>query len=592
MHINSFIKYFNGVHFLQGWRWVLYATAAAWGAALVYSTATARVLYGDGAWFVLTHLLTPHRFNNYDFQRTFASVISQAPVLFGQRLGLDSVAAYAALYTFGIYVLPAVAMVIALGLARKQPVLFSMIGFAILVYGFGANFINTEANLFFGFVWLSVTILALHGLAPILRGLVLPAIAIALLRSYEGMLLVGPFLALWATIAAVRHEGRLESIGLVLSALLYLLGATIGLGGFLSPRDPGNASSFLSTAFAYLGHPHVFLLLAGIAIIPGICLPSHRLRTVSATASALLGLGFVLGITKLEGFYSFSVYYQNRSFLVLFLPGFVGLALAVYAYRPAWLRTDADATGYALFLVPLAFAVAGDAVGTYRWSTYVQAFCTVLEMPSTPLERLGALKQSGARTAWAWTHPTMSVLLRGRGSQSMVVNEPGASGFEPFDPTRIMSTPYRGLCQAPLVGAAIPDSFDLPTDFTSGAYPSYILSVSGLSKPEGWATWSEGPKVEFRFARPLPRSFDIKLRIGSAFGCNRALPVKVRAGGQELSFVADQEPTDITLEFRETNLATTLSFDIPRPESPAENGSGADTRKLGIAFVSLAVNPK
>lgn len=571
---------------------MLYAAAAAWGAALTYSTATARVLYADGAYFVLNHLLTPHRFNDYDFQRTFASAISQAPVLFGQRLGFDSVAAYAALYSFGIFVLPAVAMVIALVLARKQPVLFAMIGLAILVYGFGANFINTEANLFFGFVWLSVSILALHGQAPILRGLVLPAIAIALLRSYEGMLLVGPFLAIWATIAAVRHEGQVESIGLVLAALLYLLGTAIGLGGFLSPRDPVNAASFLSTAFTYLKHPHVFLLLAGIAIIPGICLADRRLRIVSLVASAILGCGFVLGISKLDGYFSFSIYYHNRSFLVLFLPGFVCFALAVFAYRPAWLRPDTDATGGSLFLVPLFFAVAGDAVGTYRWSNYVQTFCNVLEMPSTPLERLDALKESGARTAWAWTHPTMSVLLRGRGSQSMVFNEPGASRFEPFDPTRPIHIPYRGLCQAPLVGAATPDSFDLPIDFTSGTYPTYIISVSGLSKPEGWATWSEGPKVEFRFARPLPRSFDIKLRIGSAFGSNRALPVKVRAGEQELSFVADQEPTEIALKFRETNLPTTLSFYIPRPESPAENGSGADSRMLGIAFVSLAVNPK
>lgn len=592
MLINNINKYLSGFNIFQGWKLVLFAATTAWGVALVYSTLTARVLYGDGAWFLLTHLITPHRFNDYDFQRTFASMISQSPILLGQRLGFDSVAAYAALYALGIFVLPSVMMVIALFLARKQPVLFALIGFAILVFGFGANFINTEANLFFGFVWLSVTILALEDPAPILRGLVLPAIAIALLRSYEGMLLVGPVLAIWATIAAFRHEGRLESIGLVLTTLLYLLGAAIGLGGFLSPRDLSNASNFLSTAFAYLGHPHLFLLLAGIVVIPGICLPSCRLRNFSAVASALLGIGFVLGITNLEGFYSFSIYYENRSFMVLFLPVLVGLALAMYAYRPVWLRPNADATGLKLFLVPLIFAVAGDAVGTYRWSTYARSFCTVLEMAGTPTERLSELKQSGVRTTWAWTHPTMSVLLRDRGSQSIVINEQGASAWEPFDPMRAMSIPYLGLCQAPLFGRATPDSFDLPIDFTSGGYPSYIVSISGLSNPEDWATWSEGHKVEFRFARPLPRSFDIKLRIGSAFGSNKALPVKVRAGGRELSFVADQEATEITLEFRETNLTTTLTFDIPRPESPAEMWGGADTRKLGIAFVSLAVDPK
>jgi hypothetical protein len=136
------------------------------------------------------------------------------------------------------------------------------------------------------------------------------------------------------------------------------------------------------------------------------------------------------------------------------------------------------------------------------------------------------------------------------------------------------------------------DSFELPLDFTSGGYPSYILNVSGLSYQEAWATWSDGPTVEFRFGRALPRSFDIKLRVGSAFGSNRDLPIKVRTGGRELSFIADKEPTVITLKFRETILATTLTFDIPKPESPAENGSGADTRKLGIAFVSLEVLPK
>jgi hypothetical protein len=574
------------------WRWVLFATAALWGAALAYSTASARVLYGDGAFYVLFHLTKPHRFNDYDFQRTFASLISQAPVLFGQRTGLDSVAAFAALYSFGIFVIPAIAMVAALFLARRQPPLFAVIGLAILVYGFGTNFINTEANLLFGIVWLSVSILALHGPAPILRGVALPALAIALLRSYEGMLLVGPVLALWAIVSAARTEVHKERIGLILAALLYLLGATIGLGGFLAPRDIGNAGSFMSTAFAYLGNPHVFLLLSGIAAIPGIVSPNRRLRLASAVLSALLGLGFVVMIVRLEGFYAFSVYYTNRSFMVLFLPAFVAALLAVYWRRPAWLLPRADDSGYVLFLIALGFAVAGDAVGTYRWNTYVHEFCRVLELKVPPLERVSQLRQSGTRTAWGWTHPTMSVLLRHRGSNAMVVNEPGASRWQPFEPDKAPTIRDRGLCQAPLLGASLPDTFDVPMSFSSGAYPSYVTSVTGLSHPEGWATWSLGPAVEIRFARPLPRDFDLTLRIGSAFGSNKRLPVKVRAGGVEQAFVADREPTEATLQFRGVADARALSFEIPKPESPLELGSSNDPRKLGIAFVSLAVTPK
>jgi hypothetical protein len=571
---------------------VLLAAAGAWSATLAYSTASARVIYGDGAWCLLVHLLTPHRFNDYDFQRTFARLISQAPVLFGQRVGVDSVAGYAALYSFGIFVIPAICMVLALYLARRQPLLFAANGLAILVYGFGTNFINTEANLLFGFVWLAVTLLALDGPAPILRGVVLPALGIALLRSYEGMLLVGPVLALWAILGAARTDAHKEHIGLALAALLFLLGATIGLGGLLSPRDPGNASSFLSSAFRYLRNPHVFLLLSGFAMIVAIYARGHLWRRAAAVLSALLGLGFVVTIWRLEGFYSFDVYYHNRSFMVLFLPAFVGTLLAVHWLRPRWLAPQNGDAAHALFLIPLAFAVAGDIIGTYRWNEYVRSFCGVLERSATPLERVTILSQSGARTAWGWTHPTMSVLLRDRGSTAMVVNQPGAFGWEPFAPASAASIPYRGLCQAPLLGATRADSFGVPMSFASGKYPSYVAAVSGLSKPEGWGTWSEGPRVEMRFARPLPRSFDLTLRIDSAFGGNKRLPVVVRAGGAEQSFVADREPTEVTLQFREVGEASALSFDIPKPESPAEAGAGSDPRKLGIAFVSLAIAPR
>jgi len=434
------------------WRWVLLAVAVAWGVAIAYSTATARVLYGDGSWSVLQHLLTPLRFNDYDVQRSFASFITQAPILFGQRIGVDSVFAYAALYSFGIFVIPAVAMVIALSLARQQPALFAANGLAILIYGFGANFINSEANLLFGFVWLAVTILALEGPAPILRSVVLPTLAFAMLRLYEGMLLVGPVLALWAIMATARIEAARDRIGLVLAALLFFLGATIGLGGFLAPRSPGNASNFLLNAFAYLRNPHAFLLMSGLAVIPGICLSGRWLRLACVATSAMFGLGFVAAITRLEGFYSFSVYYQNRSFMMFSLSVFVAALLVVEWRRPGWMRPDPGNTGHALLLVPFAFAVTGDAVGTYRWSAYVQAYCEVLDQDVSPLERLNVLQRSGARTAWTWTHPTMSVLLRDRGSKAMVVNEPGAFQWEPFDPADAVSIGYWGLCQAPLVG--------------------------------------------------------------------------------------------------------------------------------------------
>ncbi len=590
---------------IRGSRWVWLAVAAVWFAAFAYSVLTARVLFGDGASFLLKLLISPHNFLDYDTQRTYASLITQAPVLFGQRLELrfgtvsgdaalyaSDVSGYAALYALGVFGIPALLMTLALFLARKQRLLFMAIGLAIVVYGFGVNFINSEANLFFGLVWLAVTILALNGTVPILRGLILPLIAIVLLRTYEGMLLVGPVLAFWSISAARKSSNHIEQIGFVIAAVLFVMGSVIALGGFLSPHLAYNASGFLANAFTYLKNPQFFLLLSGLAATLANFMPRRRWLLFSAAISALLGLGFVIMIVHLDGFYSYDVYYNNRSFLVLFLPVFVGSLLATYLLKPAWLLPGTEDSRYLIILIPFIFAVVGDGIGTYRWNTYTKLFCQVLDVDMSPQQRIDMLKNSGSRTAWRWTHPTMSVLLRDLGSKAMVVNEAGASNWQPFEPEYAPVINYRGLCQSPLLGSSRLDSFDLPLSFTNGTYPSYVASITGLSHREGWATWSDGNLVEIRFTRLLPNSFDLTLRIGSAFGASKRLPVKVRAGSRELQFIADHEPTEVVLQFRDVVDATTLTFYILKPESPLELATGKDPRKLGIAFQMLTVRPR
>lgn len=566
------------------------AIIGAWAAALVYSGAAGRVMYGDGAWLVLWHLATPYRFHDIDFQRSFALYISQAPILFGQRAGLENVSAYVLLYWFGALVIPALAMMAALFLARRQPLLFAANVAAIAVYGFGTNFINTEANLLYGLAWLAATILALDRPAPVLRGVVLPVAAFALLRTYEGMLLVGPVLALWALFAWERASHPGERLGLATAGFLFLLGAVIGLGGFLAPRDPGNAAGFFASAFRYLVNPHVWLMLSAFAALAG-AMSTGRVRAAWAVVSAALGIAYVAGIVRIEGFYGFDVYYLNRAFMALALPAFLAALLVVWRWRSPWLAARGAGEGYAVLAIPIAFAVAGDMVGTRRWSDYVGEFCKVLRQDGTPVERLGALKGSGVRTAWPWSHPSMSVLLRDRGSPAVVANEPGQFTWQPFEPAKPPAIDYRGFCQAGPFTRPAPDSYDRAMVFSGAKLPSYVARVRGLSGSEGWGTWSEGPRVDIDFAQPLPRSFDLAIRVGPVFGPNKGQPIRVSAGGKEQAFVA-QEPFEGLLQFRDVGAASTLSFAIPQPSSPLELGTGADARKLGIGLVSLRVIPR
>jgi hypothetical protein len=432
--------------------WTPVAVTAIWLVCLAYSTLAARVLYADGAWYVLVHLITGNRFNDYDAQRSFASFISQAPLLAGQKFGVDSVSIYAALYGIGVFVIPAIAMICAMFLARRSLLMLAANVFAVVVFGFSANFINTESNLLFGLVWLSVTILALPQWREWLAGYVLPLIAFALLRVYEGMLLVGPILSLWAFMESRRATNAGEAFGLRVASLLFAIGAVIGMGGFLAPRDPGNASSFVHHAVYFLKNPQFGLFVcAGAAFVSVLLWRKRTSASIAAgVVSVLAGAWFLYALARLNGYYSYEIYHQNRSFLVLLLPFPVAALALTSLFRPAWLLVPPTSWWRVAWMVfPMVIAAAGDLHATHQWVIHVSQFCAVLRSDSSPVERRDRLVNGGSLTGWRWTHPAMSVLLRDRGSAAMVVNEPTA--WEPFSPAAAPVIRYRGLCEAGLI---------------------------------------------------------------------------------------------------------------------------------------------
>ena len=86
---------------------------------------------------------------------------------------------------------------------------------------------------------------------------------------------------------------------------------------------------------------------------------------------------FVLSINMVNGYYGYTIYYQNRAFLVVLLPVCIALVGAARFYMPASLPQTRPR--YALLLIPFAAAAYGDLLGSYRWDRYVTAFCEVLK---------------------------------------------------------------------------------------------------------------------------------------------------------------------------------------------------------------------
>jgi len=118
--------------------------------------------------------------------------------------------------------------------------------------------------------------------------------------------------------------------------------------------------------------------------------------------------------------------------------------------------------------------------------------------------------------------------------------------------------------------------------------PAIIARVEGLSKLEPWGRWSEGKRVMFHYAQPLPQRIGLVLS-ARAYDVNASLPFKVTVGGQTREFKVGWHQQEIGLHFDTGGDARTVEIEVPQPVSPAERGNPGDTRKLGIGIGEIVI---
>jgi hypothetical protein len=117
-----------------------------------------------------------------------------------------------------------------------------------------------------------------------------------------------------------------------------------------------------------------------------------------------------------------------------------------------------------------------------------------------------------------------------------------------------------------------------------------LAAVEGLSKPEPWGRWSDGPQVTLQFKEALPRKLVLVLA-ARAFGPNVGKPFVVRVGGQEQRFEAAEVEREVTLRFDTDGEQRTVTVDIPEPANPtAADGAILDGRKLGVGLSGFRVS--
>jgi hypothetical protein len=446
----------RGPRLVPTWRFVFWFFLAGWAVTYVGIAITGRVLFADSAHGLLTLLQKQHLFFEYDTQRRFASFLIQLPVLVAERLYIRNISIYAALYSIGLNLLPPMAWLTALYLSRARPVLFVGSAAVATIFGFGANFIDTESNLQIPLCWLCAVIISLERPAPLLRGFVLPILAFGLLYIYEGMLLAGPVLAAWAVYASGRVAAPREQVGLQLSALLFVLATIVGVISLVAPRDLANANGFSLAKWLYVRNPQALLMVGGLFAVAAIFVRNRILAWIFAAVVLATSVLYLWKMLHITGFIGYRMYYENRAFLVLAFPAFL-VGFFVLHHLEGWWMQRLAAERAAVLLVPFAFALLVDLHVTRDWLFFTQQFCIVLKKPMTPAERLAALKATGAHTAWDWSLPSLSTLLRDNGSDAVVMNEPGQP-WEPQD-QYVPIVGFSGLCQtSPLLRGITADT--------------------------------------------------------------------------------------------------------------------------------------
>lgn len=124
---------------------------------------------------------------------------------------------------------------------------------------------------------------------------------------------------------------------------------------------------------------------------------------------------------------------------------------------------------------------------------------------------------------------------------------------------------------------------------TKPDYPVFIESVTGMSGYEKTGRWTEGPKVVFAFAQPLPTNFTLKIEIAGVFGPNTDKAVKVQVGDWHGEFVPGVKPKRYDLMVKTKAPSDSIELTVPEPKSPKELGVSDDPRQVGIHFKRLSI---
>lgn len=403
-----------------------------------------RGLYADGAYFLL-EILRTEKFFDFDKTRLFAQIITQAPVILAINSGINDVNLLIRIHSFGLIAIP-IGFWIATLLVHIRTNYFWLFLLSFSVTYLNSGFFSVgEYNLCYSVTAFCAALLIKDGKLGVADSSALLLSAFALTRLYESMVFLGPMLYVisMCRLFFTREQGQdsnTAQCAIVLSAFFFAVGSAIAAWSILFPRSPENLSGATNIKLIFSNVQVMYTFAVIILFLIFFSMKRVFVRYVFS-ATLLLSIGFLL---YSPGWATPSMHYESRTIVGLGLFCTITLSAAIFFNRQlcataALYRQIIWVMPFTLFIslaIPLLFHTSG-------FLNWVRIF--ELEVTShtglVPSENTKMYQSVRLNTyAWPWTNPSLSILLKTRTTDSIIMNSYSYKGWQPFDPEK--QTPH------------------------------------------------------------------------------------------------------------------------------------------------------
>jgi hypothetical protein len=426
-------------------------------------------LFADGSYFLLRVLAYPQIPDADPWRRWLAHVVWEAPLLLVLGAGLQRINLIIYFYSFCLVAIPAALWILSLWKLRLSPFFWPFLMIFSIVHLNCDLFAIGEYNLASAIAALDMAILLQP--APLIAGdaVLLVASSVFTVNTYESFVFLGPLLAGTAIarmvstrsygsfgfpirgpsvadarmVSANRYDGE---VGWLCTAMFFFVCATARSGWAIAfPYD----AEMRADAANIRSHLYNFQLVISIAV--GILYAVQLYfgqRTSSASRLICMialttGLGLPLLLVHPATWASAEQYYGSRALCSGVL--FVGLAaVAIWHFRTHAYHDEAvispvkmPRSVWAMPVLVFGALLVPNLTHALGFYNFLRTFHNQVASRTgfVPIEATPLLD---GEYDWAWTNPSLCLLLRDNPGQAIILNPSSYQGWEAFDPRKSM----------------------------------------------------------------------------------------------------------------------------------------------------------